>query len=205
MKDMKLIIVAIISVFVLIAVTATYAMPVNVADADESGKDKAAGGCGGDGDCGGGVCTGGEATSVKCDEGNQGTIEIPYLGINVIDTDTKHHWQMPTNQTIVIAVLNWNNPAFNMQFDIGTGTCPHSGETMATESGNTGQLVVRYDDLELGLDETQWFAHTKTINIDELRGETCEYTLQIMLFDCSMCADNFIPVEGSGGCGGCGK
>ncbi len=210
MKDIKLIIVAIIAVFVLIAMSATYAMP-NTAEAERAGDHE----CDGTGDCTGdctdgvcdgtcGDCTGEDAISVQCDESNQGSIEIPYVGINFVETDTKHHWQMPTNQTIIIAVLNWGDPSFNMQFDIGTGECPHSGETKATESGATGQLVVRFDD-EVGLDETQWFAHVKCLSLDEHRGSSCEYTMQIMLFDCSMCADNFVAIEGSGGCGGCGN
>ena len=219
MRDMKFIMAAIISVFVLVGIASAYTMPGNIAGANSNGGECGTGDCTGDCDsCGdsctdgactdctdGGCtdCTGEDAISIQCDEGNQGSVDVPYVGINFVDTDTKHHWDMTGEELVVIAVLNWDDQSFNLQFDIGTGECPHSGETKVADSGSSGQLMLRYDD-ELGLDEMQWFAHVKCLNPEENRGSSCCYTMQIVLFDCPDCADAFVPIEGCGGCGGCG-
>ena len=43
-------------------------------------------------------------------------------------------------------MVTWNNPAFRLLVDIGTGTCPHSGVSLANDLGTESPMTVSYQE-----------------------------------------------------------
>ncbi len=114
------------------------------------------------------------------DEGESGDFAIPYVGVNVLETDVKHHWDMPADKIKVRAMVNWQGTGWDFNFDIGVGECPHSGEARNSTSGDSGELVLEYSaaDGEV-LDEGQWFVHLGDPDVASHRGESTTYTFTV--------------------------
>ena len=139
-------------------------------------------------------------------DGNQGTIEVPMVGIATTDMDAKHHFTVPEGVTKVEVTFTWE-PAWALTIDIGTGECPHNGEVFASKSDSTGKVTLVYEAAE-GLPTGTWFAHLSPNDASSHRGESCSYTLSAAFCncdgDCGDCgSDDDCSGGGCGGPGGC--
>ena len=128
---------------------------------------------------------GADGINIDCKEGNSGTIQVPYIGLQFLDTDQKHHWDMEADTKKVVARLEWSDPSWELEFSIGTGECPDSGQAKESGSGDNGTIILKYSDEE-GLAEGQWFAHIRGLDKESHRGEECKYSLTITVFKCGM-------------------
>ena len=122
--------------------------------------------------------------NMDCNEGNSGTIQIPFVGIQFLDTDQKHHWDMEADNKKVVARLEWTDTSWEFEFSIGTGECPDSGEAKKAGSGNNGTIIISFTEEDLA--EGQWFAHIRSLDKENHRGENCDYSFTITVFKCDM-------------------
>ncbi len=120
---------------------------------------------------------------IALEEGQTGSLDVPFIGINFLDTDVKHHWDMPANVTGVMVNVTCSPSSWNIELSIGTGDCPHSGKAMNTTNGNSGELSVQFwtrgnNSLELG----QWFCHIAPEDASSHRGQSLQYVFEVTLF-----------------------
>jgi len=125
---------------------------------------------------------GADGTPVDCNEGNSGSIQIPFIGIQSMETDEKHHWDMEAENKKVVARLEWTDTSWEFEFSIGTGECPDSGVEKESGSGDNGTIIISYAEEDLA--EGQWFAHIRALDKESHRGEECKYSLTITVFKC---------------------
>jgi hypothetical protein len=171
-----------VAICVAIGVFAGVAVATGNLPGDDGGeKDSGGGG----GDASGDACAGGN-TSVTCDEGNEGVLSIPLIGAQFLETHAKHHWNMPSNQSKVVAVLEWSDTSWDLEFAVGIGDCPDSGEAKASVTGSTGLLEVEFVSDE-DLSQEQWFIHVACNNLDAHRGESLSYSFTVTLYECGEC------------------
>ena len=123
----------------------------------------------------------GDGVSINCDEGNSGQLDIPFVGVNLVELHEKHHWNMPAEKTGVSAVLSWNDQSWNLRFSLGIGDCPDNGELMVSDTGSSGLIELFFEDSR-GFPEEQWFVHIETTSPESHRGESCNYNFEIVLF-----------------------
>jgi hypothetical protein len=119
---------------------------------------------------------------VALTEGQTGTLSVPFVGINFLDTDVKHHWDMPENVTGIIVNVSWQGSGWNIELATGTGECPHQGMKYADVTGSSGELSIEYhaadnQTLEIG----QWFCHLAVQDISSHRGESMNYVFDVKL------------------------
>jgi len=95
------------------------------------------------------------------------------------DTDVKVHWTMPAGVKKVIGVLFWKNAEFKLEIAIGTGNCPHSGETAASNTSDTSPVVTEFGGTT-NLASVMWFSHAKVMNTG-LEGKSTELTFKAFL------------------------
>ncbi len=120
---------------------------------------------------------------VPLDEGETGTMSVPLIGVNFVDTDVKHHWNMPVNITGVMVNVSWTGDPWDVELSIGIGDCPHEGTAVNSTSGSDNQLSIQYwAGGEDTLDETQWFCHLGLEDPSSHRGETIDYLFEVYLF-----------------------
>ena len=117
-----------------------------------------------------------------------GSAAIPLVGLNFIDTDTKDHWDMPDGMIAVVATLNWEASGWDIEFSIGTGECPDSGMIYDMDSASEGPITVEYiiGEDEEALETGQWFFHIRYDNVDQHRGDSFPYDVDIKLFDAGL-------------------
>ncbi len=173
----------IIGIFITVILLVSTAVGYNVIISDESDNQEKSG----EDDGNSTACEhmGAEGVSIKCNEGNSGTIQIPFIGLQFLETDEKHHWDMEDGIKKVVARLEWTDTSWQFEFSIGTGECPDSGQAKESGSGNNGTIILNYGDEE-GLAEGQWFAHIRSLDKESHRGEECKYSLTITVFECAM-------------------
>lgn len=134
---------------------------------------------------------------IALDEGQTGTISIPFLGVNFLDTDVKHHWNMPTNVSGVRVNLTWQDQGWDLELATGTGECPHQGTLLASSTGSSGELSVEYF---AGENETlqniQWFAHIAVMDASSHRGDSMDFIFEVTLltYDKEACEGDVCPV-----------
>jgi len=142
-----------------------------------------------DGSCSeGGTCSGECGIPIQWTDGNSGTLRYAVI----MESDTKHHWEMPDEIYTINITVELANPEMEVEFAIGTGTCPHSGEAVSTTCGK-GSIHIRYVS-ETPLATGEWFAHLAPESVDMtdyvITGELCN----------EPCGESGTS---SGGCGGC--
>jgi hypothetical protein len=99
------------------------------------------------------------------------------------DSHLKVHWTMPANVKKVIGLLTFDNASFKMRLDVGTGGCPHSGQTAATATSESSPAVVEFDGKGSNLGTVMWFLHAAAENEASLEGETCKTTFKAFLIE----------------------
>jgi len=134
---------------------------------------------------------------VALDEGQTGSLSVPFVGLNFVDTDVKHHWDMPENITGIMVNVSWQSSGWDVELATGTGECPHSGMSKADESGTTGMISIEYNapenqTLEIG----QWFCHITVNDLTSHRGDSLNYVFEVKLlsYDEVHCEDDVCPV-----------
>jgi len=120
---------------------------------------------------------------IPLDEGQTGSLDVPLVGLMFVDTDVKHHWDMPQNISGIRVNLTCSDPSWDVELAIGTGDCPHSGMAMNTTNGPSGELSIEYwvtgdDSLQTG----QWFCHIASNDMTSHRGESLNYVFEATLF-----------------------
>ena len=121
-----------------------------------------------------------DGLDITCDEGNSGSLQIPMVGINVIESHEKHHWNMPEEKKMINATLSWTDTSWELKFSIGIGDCPDNGEVMTSETSKSGTIELFFEGDSLS--EEQWFAHVETTDPQNHRGESCAYEFEITLY-----------------------
>lgn len=120
---------------------------------------------------------------VVLDEGPSGTMDIPWVGVKVLELDAKHHWTMPANVSRVMVNVTLSGPARSMELSTGTGECPHSGMMLNDTIGGEDTLSVTYQAPENEtLVEGQWFAHISLQDPSSHRGDSFTYVFSVTLF-----------------------
>ncbi len=137
-----------------------------------------------------------QSTPVSLNEGASGSIEIPLIGANFVDTDVKHHWDMSNNVTKVMVNVTLSGPSRTIELSTGTGDCPHSGEMLASTTGSEDMLSVTFEaEANSTLQETMWFCHLALSNQGSHRGDTINYVFTVTLFSYGEleCEDEVCP------------
>lgn len=96
----------------------------------------------------------------------------------------KYHWTMPDNISSMMGIAQWEDLDWQFRVDMGTGTCPHSGQTLASEYLGAGQIVVNHDAGGTYNVET-FFIHLgegPDMNLVEWKGESTGYWLVVALY-----------------------
>lgn len=123
------------------------------------------------------------SAAIPLDEGQTGSLDVPLVGLRIVDTDVKHHWEMPQNISGVRVNLTCTDSSWDVELTIGTGDCPHSGIAMNTTNGPSGDLSIEYWAMgEESLQTEQWFCHIAVNDITSHRGESLNYVFEITLF-----------------------
>jgi len=123
------------------------------------------------------------SSKIPLDEGQTGDMSIPYLGVNFLETDVKHHFDMPVNITRVVVNVSWTGSDWDLILSTGTGDCPHSGVELNSTQGSGKFLSVEYSTSnEEGLSTDQWFCHLALENPGSHRGESISYMFDVTLY-----------------------
>lgn len=96
-----------------------------------------------------------------------------------LDLHQKFHFDMPTGVTEVMAIGQWYDTAWEMEVDLGTGFCPHSGVTQVEQIDDGGQIVLSYLAADHGVTEfveEEWFLHIGTSPEFDMDGHIDEGT-----------------------------
>lgn len=113
---------------------------------------------------------------------DSGELKIPMTYTPNAEVDVKAPWTMPANQHKIIALNVWQGNDWDIEYAIGTGICPHSGESLASAQNMSGMIEVSYENSE-PLDAVDWFAHIKPMNAAEHRGDSLSYCLSAAVFE----------------------
>ena len=115
-------------------------------------------------------------------DGSSGTISIPMVGASVLETDVKHHWEMPEGIVKLGTTLTWSS-GWELEYSTGTGECPHSGEMLAVDTSSSGSITIVYEaDEGDTLVTGTWFVHAAVPDINAHRGESMDYTMEVTIF-----------------------
>lgn len=133
------------------------------------------------------VVNGGEWSALN--EGNDGEFAIPEGYDGTQEIHEKHHWMSPADgASRVIAVLSWTAPedqdVWEFRIDLGTGNCPHSGETYAT-SDTFDVSPIEFDAQPDGgfPTNTQLFVHISPMNAFDHLGDNLPFEIKIFTFE----------------------
>ena len=109
-------------------------------------------------------------------DGYSGKMSIPQTGTG--DFHKKHHWIMPAGVKKLVTWATWDDAAWKIRVDLGTGGCPHSGKTYTSKSSDTGGAVVVWEVKSGTLPTGQWFIHLAGLNESEMRGKSMNYKVR---------------------------
>ncbi|MGA1821200.1 MAG: hypothetical protein ACMUIG_01580 [Thermoplasmatota archaeon] len=135
------------------------------------------------------------SSKIPLDEGQTGEMSIPYIGVNFVELDVKHHFDMPENITRIMVNVSWTGADWDLVLSTGTGDCPHSGVEMNSTRGSGRFLSVEYS-CDDGLSEEQWFCHLALDDPGSHRGESISYVFDVTLYSYQEieCDDGVCPV-----------
>lgn len=97
----------------------------------------------------------------------------------------KNAFDMPEGIGSLTATMTWSDAAWAFALDLGEGTCPHSGTTYVSGSGDAGEIILTLDASELDaetLPAGAWFSHVGVSSTDHDLGDTEDYSIHIELF-----------------------
>ena len=97
------------------------------------------------------------------------------------DNDENYNWDMPENVVRVVATLSWEEEDWKLEYTMGIGEDPDDsdGDELVSGSSSSGYIILKYEISTGTVEEEEWFVHIETLNEDEHRNESCEYTITI--------------------------
>jgi hypothetical protein len=109
--------------------------------------------------------------------GSSGKIDVPPTGFE--HKHMRYHFDMTDGVKRVVAVLNWDNPDFDLELSLGRGTCPHHGKQVAGVRSTRSPIVVHYT-VPAGEDapKGQWFAHVRLMNPDKVLSKKTSFAVK---------------------------
>ncbi|MEW5760675.1 MAG: hypothetical protein AB1779_07900 [Candidatus Thermoplasmatota archaeon] len=117
------------------------------------------------------------------ENGNKGEIKSPWLNpFGYKEVGTKDHFDMPSNVSKLIVSVKWDDNTWEFEVKIGTGECPHKGQTMNESRSSTGIVTIECKAENGSLQEGQWFIHVEVMNDREHRGETISFTELVAVY-----------------------
>jgi len=95
--------------------------------------------------------------------------------------DKRLHWTMPAGISRVLAVLLFDPASgFELNYSTGTGFCPDSGHAMMELSESDGEILLDWNP-GTALATGQWFVHIGGSNAADLKGQSVDYQLRVIL------------------------
>lgn len=125
----------------------------------------------------------GQVVTYSDGDGN-GTFFVPTNYTPGMEVDHKYHWTMPDNISSMMGVLQWEDPGWSFRLALGTGICPHSGVTLASMDGDSGQIVVTHD-ASPTYDTVDFFTHlgaAPSFDLTDMLGEGTAYWMVVALY-----------------------
>ena len=120
-----------------------------------------------------------DCQAVSFPAGSSGTYTV-----STGDDHVKHHFYMPADITHLIISPTWDTD-WTMAVDVGVGTCPHSGTSYLSESGESGMVIDVYaaDLSQYGYGDSfteneQWFVHLGVAS-SVSTGDTADYEIEV--------------------------
>jgi hypothetical protein len=126
---------------------------------------------------------------VELTEGAEGSFAIPGGFDGTQEIHEKHHWVSDENgASRVIAILAWEVPedqdTWEFMIEIGSGFCPHSGQTYATSETLDASPMIFDATPEDGLPaNTQLFVHIAPMNPYDHLGEELPFGIRVFSFE----------------------
>ena len=118
----------------------------------------------------------------ELDTATYGTFLVPaaWNGNNE-QIDKRIHWTMPAGISRVLAVLLFDPASgFELNYSTGTGFCPDSGHAMMELSESDGEILLDWNP-GTALATGQWFVHIGGSNAADLKGQSVDYQLRVIL------------------------
>jgi hypothetical protein len=111
-----------------------------------------------------------------------GTFSVPasWSG-NAEQIDKKYHWTMPAGISRVMAVILFDPTAgFALDYATGTGWCPDQGGSKLNLAESDGEILLDYAPGGT-LTEGQWFVHVGATNAADMKGQSVDFQLRVVL------------------------
>ncbi len=102
-----------------------------------------------------------------------------------LDLHQKFHIDMPSGVTEIMAIGQWYDVTWEMETDLGTGFCPHSGVTLMEQIDEGGQTILGFTAADHGVTEfveEQWFIHIGTSPDFDMDGHIDDGTYYALTF-----------------------
>lgn len=100
-----------------------------------------------------------------------------------VEYHVKFHWDMPEGVKRVIAVHEFDNPAFEERFTIGIGGCPHSGYPATDVVSKISPVALDFVPPPDGMIPAEmWFSHAGPDNEAEVLGQTAKVSFKTYIF-----------------------
>ena len=120
------------------------------------------------------------------DEGSTGEIVVPEDWTAATDTDIKHHWGSTVDYTHILAVFisepEDGQEDWELIMDIGTGYCPHSGESLIQSETMTDNPFIFDAEPADGFPAAAMFFVHMAVNAEDHIGETLPYEIRLFAF-----------------------
>jgi hypothetical protein len=133
------------------------------------------------------VVNGGEESTLT--EGNEGGFSIPADFNGTQEIHEKHHWTTSEGgASRVIALMEWTVPEdqdlWEFSIDLGSGFCPHSGETYATSDVSDASPMIFDATPDGGFPaSTQLFVHMSPENPFDHLGESLPFNIRVFTLE----------------------
>ncbi len=109
------------------------------------------------------------------------------------DDHVKHHFAMPENVDALQVSVRWPDESWKLKVDLGTGHCPHSGESIVSAEG-TGEAALELKAADRQLERFEagqkWFVHLEASNPQQV-GASAEYSVEVKA--CGAAAEEEAP------------
>ena len=93
--------------------------------------------------------------------------------------DLKYHFTMPAGMKRVLAVVQWSDPDWQIDFSTGTGWCPDSGKRLEGAVESDGEITLEHAP-GAALATGQWFLHFGIANAKSLKGRSTPFHARLV-------------------------
>jgi len=121
-----------------------------------------------------------QGSEVFFKNGSSGKVDVAPVGYH--EQHLRYHWDMADGPKRVLAIVSWSGEGFEWELAVGTGTCPHSGVTMAQIRATRSPASLVYEAAEgKPITAGQWFAHLKLLNPERVAGKSASFDIRAFL------------------------